>query len=46
MTALVRLLLLGCLLSVLAAMLWAAACGPADFHDDTVELWADEGGGS
>ena len=43
MTALVRLLLLWCLLSVLAAMLWAAACGPAGLHDD--ELWPDEGSG-
>ena len=44
MTAVVRFLLIWCALSVLAAMLWAAACGPADLHDSD-ELWPDERGG-
>lgn len=43
MTA-VRFLLIWCALSVLVAMLWAIACGPADLSDGD-ELWPDEGRG-
>lgn len=44
MTALVRFLPLAAMALLVLSMAWAAACGPADFHDD--ELWPDEGSGS